>query len=243
MLRGDRTLAEIRDAVAVFEVHRQRTDGHSPWASGHVGGHVQGRTFKVVAHVVLQVAHSERLVGFNPQREVVAFVKLAVNVRQVFVHLLVVVMVAEEAPHAGIGVAHILEVDGAVGIAEREIDVLAIEEAFLAGEGNHIKGIDTFHFGLVNFRELLAIDAPTFFLRELPDSAQVGMGADAVVGDAQGHPNGTFAAWALADDFHNPSLVGVTNGDGFAAAVVAVFFNEFGHALDGFAGSGRALQG
>ena len=37
----------------------------------------------------------------------------------------------------------------------------------------------------------------------------------------------------FADDFHDPSFVGVADSEGLAAAVVAVFLNQFGHALDG----------
>ena len=84
---------------------------------------------------------------------------------------------------------------------------------------------------------------PYGFLRELPDTAQIGMGADAVVGDAQGNPDGSFPPLPFADDLHNPRLVGVANGDALATAVVTVLLHQLGHALDGLAGVGGALQG
>ena len=182
----------------------------------------------MVPHVVLQVTQRQRFVRLNPQRQVVALVEVTVDVRLVFVHLLMAVMVAEKAPHAGVSIAHVLEVDRAIGITEREILILAIVETPFFSKTNDIGSIDTFHFGAVDLLEVLAADAgvfPFFLQRELSDSAQVGMGADAVVGDTQGHPNSTFIAWPFADDFHNPSFVRVTNGERLATAVIAILLN------------------
>ena len=80
-------------------------------------------------------------------------------------------------------------------------------------------------------------------LRELPNTAQVGVGGDAVVGDAQGHPYGAFASGTFAHHLHDPRLVGVADGDALAGGVVAVAFHQFGHAADGLAGRRGALKG
>ena len=92
------------------------------------------------------------------------------------------------------------------------------------------------HFGRKIFR-------PYGFLRELSDSTEIGVGADAVVGDAQGDPDGPFPTLPFADDLHDPRIIGVTDGDAFAATIVAVLLHQLGHALDGLAGVGGALQG
>ena len=158
LLAGDRPFTEVSQAVAVLEVHRQGTDGHAPWTGCHIGGHIKWRAFEMVTHILLQVAHREGLIGFDPQRKMVAHIEVAVDVRQVFVHLLVAVVMAEEAPHAGIGVTDVLEVDGAIGVAEREVLIFTTEEAFLTGKRNHIVSVDAIYFRLVNLLEILAVD-------------------------------------------------------------------------------------
>ena len=68
-------------------------------------------------------------------------------------------MMSEKAPHTGIGIAHILEVDGAVGITEGEVFVLAFEVAPFFGEADDIGGINAFHLRVVDFLEVLAANA------------------------------------------------------------------------------------
>ena len=217
-------------------MHGQRTYGHLPWACGHVGAHVERRTLIVVAHVAHQVAEAQLLLGFDPQRYMVARGKIAVDVGQVLVH--VAAVMPEEAPYAGIGVAHVLEVDGAVGIAEGELSVGAAEEPHLAGETDYIGGVDALHLGTMYFFEAIAVDAAvlTFLLLwEVAYAAQVGVGRYAVVGDSQCHPYGTLAARAFAYHLHYPRLVGVADGDALASAVISVFLNQLCHAGYGVA--------
>ena len=174
----------------------------------------------------------------------VAGLEITVDVGQIIVHFRMVIVVTEETPHACIGITHILEVDGTVGVAEREVLVFSIEIAPFLGEADDIGGIDTFNLGVVDLLEVLAADAVsgTLLQGELTDAAQVGVGADAVVGDAQGNPDGSLATGSLADDFHDPSFVGVADGEGLAAAVVTILLNEFRHATNGFTGCGTTLQ-
>ncbi len=175
----------------------------------------------------------------------VALVEITVDIWQVLVHLGLAVVMAEETPHTGIGIAHILEVDRTIGITEREVGIVATEKSKFACKRNHIVSINAFHFGTVYILQVLAANALVrlfLFLRELPDTAEISVSADAVVGDSQSHPHGTFAAFALAYYLHNPRLVGVADGDCLAATVISVLVNELRHTADSLAGCGRALQ-
>ena len=71
----------------------------------------------------------------------VAHVMLAVDVGQVLVHLGRIAVVAEETPHAGVGIAYLGERDRAIGIAETEVLILAAEVALVSRKGNHILGV------------------------------------------------------------------------------------------------------
>ena len=246
LLGGNGAFAVVVVATAVLEMHGERTDGHTPRACSHVGGHVERGAFEMVAHVGLDILEGERFVGLNPEWQVVALVERAVDIGQVLVHFSRVAMVAEETPDTCIGITDILEIDGTIGIAEREFAVGSGEETLFASERNDIGGIDTFHFGTVDIVEIAAADAfegAAFLEGELADATEVGMGTDAVVGDAEGNPYSTFAVGSLADDFHNPGFIGVADGDALATAVVAIFLDQVGHAADGFACRGRPLQG
>jgi hypothetical protein len=93
-------------------------------------------------------------------------------------------MVAEETPHAGIGIAHILKIDGTVGIAERKLLVLAIEKTFLSGKRDYILGIETFHLGAMQMLETATTETPIAALplqRELADATKIGVGTDTIV--------------------------------------------------------------
>ena len=68
------------------------------------------------------------------------------------------------------------------------------------------------------------------------------MGADAVVGDADGYPHGTFHTRALAYDFEYPSLVFVTHGDRLTRATVTILLQEVGHDDDGLTCRSGTLQ-
>ena len=77
---------------------------------------------------------------------------------------------------------------------------------------------------------------------ELVNTAVVGMCCDAVVGDAYGYPYGALAPLALANHFHDPYFVGVGDRKTFATAGKAVFADEVGHHLDGFASGFGTLK-
>ena len=79
-------------------------------------------------------------------------------------------------------------------------------------------------------------------LRELPYSAGVGVGGDAVVGELSCHPHRALPSGALADKFHEPRLLLVTHGEGFSGGVVAVFLHKLVHDSNGLPGRSRTLQ-
>ena len=71
----------------------------------------------------------------------------------------------------------------------------------------------------------------------------VGMGADHVVGHALGHPNCTLLILTLTDEFHNPHLVLVGNGETLTATLVAILLTKFVYQLNGLARSLTTLKG
>ena len=143
---------------------------------------------------------------------------LAVDVGQVLVHLGLVIVVAEETPHACIGIAYRREGDRTIGIAETEVLILAVEIAFLARKGNDVLGVQAV-LGVIQGK--------------LAYAGEIGMGTDAVVGDAYGYPHCAFHARPLADNLENPGLVLVAHGNRLARAAVAVLLQEVGHDDDG----------
>ncbi len=169
-------------------------------------------------------------------------------------------MVTEETPHSGVGVAHILEIDGAVGIAKGELLVGSVIKTILAGKVDHIPCVDTLHLWLSDILQMLAADAlevlrllgflvdnkavvPAFtFTWEKADATQVGVGTDAVVGNAQSHPDSAIPPLPFADNLHNPRLVRVTDGDALATAVVTILFHKLRHAFDSLTSRRRALE-
>ena len=167
------------------------------------------------------------MIGLDVEGQVVVLAIVAIDVRQVLVHLCLVVVVTEEAPHAGIGIAHLREGDRAIGIAEAEVLVLTTEVAFLTGEGDDVLGVKAV---------LRVLEG------ELADAGEVGMGRDAIVWDADCHPHGTLHAWALAHDLEDPRLVLVAHGDGLTRAVVAILLQEVCHDDDGIARCSSTLK-
>ena len=159
LLGGNGAFTEIVGAVRGLEMHRQRSHRHPPGTGSHVGGHVERSALEVVAHVVLQVPHRQQRIGLNPQRQVVALVKLAIDIGQILVHLGVRHMVAEKTPHAGIGIAHVLKINRAIGITEREILVTSAKIAQLPCQRNHILGIHALHLRTIDMLQVAAADA------------------------------------------------------------------------------------
>ena len=149
----------------------------------------------------------------------------AIHCGQVFLHTVHPFVV--EAPGASLAEAQGREVGRRIGVGKGEFLVLAAEISLLAGKGDDIAGSD---------------DVVLVLEVELVDAALVGVGCDAVIGNADGHPHRSFAARSFANHFHNPDFVGVGNGETLALAGIAVFLDERGHHLNGFARRAAALQ-
>ena len=68
------------------------------------------------------------------------------------------------------------------------------------------------------------------------------MSADAVVGNTHSHPYCSLASGAFAYHVHNPGFVGVGNGEALPFALIAIGLCQFGHYLNGLAGSLGTLK-
>ena len=77
----------------------------------------------------------------------------------------------------------------------------------------------------------------------LTDATDVGRHAHLVVGDAHSGPYTTDVLLSLAEDFENPHLVLVGNGEAFSAVAIAILFHKVAHQADGLTGGRAALQG
>ena len=142
---------------------------------------------------------------------------------------------AEEGPHAGFAGAHGPEIEGCIGVAEAEIGVRTVVISHLAGERNHVGRVEAV-FGIV--------------LRKGGDAGLVGVGRDIAVGNAAGHPYDALPGVAalavvletLADQLHDPRLVGIGDRERFAARRIAVGVGQVNDYADRLAGGLGALQ-
>ena len=104
----------------------------------------------------------------------------------------------EGGPGAGVAAAHGAKVKRAVSVAEREFLILAAEISLLAGEGDHVRGVEA----------VLRI-----VQGEPCDAGLVCVGADVSVRDAPCHPDNALLLRALANQVHYPGLRAVGNGE------------------------------
>ena len=260
LLGGGGALVDVLLTV-VFPVHRSPAIGALVRAGAEVLGHVHGGALVMVAHSGHHEADIDFVLvgGFDPQGEAVLEV-VAAGVVLVLGHLGGVAAV-EEGPHAGFAAAGGAEIDGRVGVAEAELCIRGLFgiggiEPFQSGEGDDVVGIDGLDAGQEDLVEFLAGDGGLAVAqREGGDARLVGVSADVAVGDAAGHPYGAVAPafdhlalgvkhlLALADELHNPGLLGINDGEGLALGGVAVGVHQLGNDLDGLAGVLGALQG
>ena len=145
---------------------------------------------------------------------------------------------AEDAPHAGLAQTHIHKFQRAVCLTEAEIFVRTAVIAHFAGKGNDIGTVHTYPGNLIN--PFFPVQLPG--LREGADAAVVGVGRDAVVGDAHRHPDSAFPAGAFPDEIHHPGLFLIADREGFSALEVAVLIGQPSHLQDGVPGRCTALQ-
>ena len=203
-------------------------------ASGaDVGGHVHRGAFVVVAHAVEERLGRHLRAGLHPQRHAVL---LVVAHRIVHIPVHIVGYGAEERPHAGFAGAQGSEIERSIGVAETEVLVRTFVITHLTGERNHVGRRETV-FGVV--------------LREGRDAGLVGVRRNIAVGNAAGHPDDAFAGVAalavvletLADQLHDPHLVGIGDRERLAARRVAVGVGQLGDHADGLTRGFGTLQG
>ena len=141
----------------------------------------------------------------------------------------------EGTPDACVTTADGAEIRRTVRFLEAERLVGSVEIAFAAGKSD----------------DVLRIEAVVGILQgEGADAGLVGVGADRPVRHAEGHPDDALVridsvpdARPLADEFHDPGLVLVGDGEGLALGGVAVFIGQVHDDGDGFPGGRGPLQG
>ena len=193
----------------------------------------------MVSHVLHDVTDRDGLDGLDPEGKVVDLAHVAVDVREIFVNLSGVVVMAVEAPDSGLAVADGAEIHGAIGLTEAEFSVWAIVISFLLGEGDSVGAVQAIAIVGDKVTELLV---NLLGLGELLDAAGVGVGADAIVGDSPCDPDGALVSLAFSDYLHYPSLVLVADSEGLAGAVVAIFLDQLMDAVDSLTGCGNPLK-
>ena len=223
LLGGDGAFVEVLLAVDL-EVEGREAVGCVVGAGAEVLADVEGSSFVMVAHGVLDVLDGEFAVGLEVKGHGSGVFTLDVGQE-------LLSAVGEEvvvAPDTSLAVAQFAKAQGCVGVGEAEVAVDAVEIASFAGEGDDVGRVEAV---------VLVVEG------ELVDAAVVGMGGNAVVGHAHGHPDGSAHAGTFAYHLHNPHFIGVGDGEGLTAAVIAIFLHQLSHDLDGLAGVARALEG
>ncbi len=219
-------MARVGVLLSVNSVsHRTPAVGAFKRACADILGHIEVRTFKVVAHHALEVVGRKRLHRLYPQRHGLA---LAFHYpRYVGVDLGLRGETAEICPHAGVAASERSCIGH--GICQREVEVLvlAAEISLLAGEIDNIGRIDG----------VLILE------REFVYACVVGMAAYVAFGNAAGNPHGALVGLSLADKLHHPHLVGIGYGERLARGGIAVVAHKARHHVDGLAGCLGALQG
>ena len=225
LLCGNGTLVEVGLAF-VFVGEGTGEIGACIDAAVHLAGEVERCPLVVVLVGSDDVAEVEQAVRLEVEGHHLRLSDvLAVDEVEIAVHA--VDEAVEEAPYAGIAEALAAEVGRAVGIAEGEFAVLAVEVSLFACELHHVLGIH--HVFLVLHVEGV-------------DAALVGVCGNAVVGNAYGNPYRPLLFVAFANHFENPDFVGVGHAEAFSASAVSVFVDEVGHYADSLACGLGTLQ-
>ena len=213
LLRSDGAFVEVLLPVD-GEVHRTPAIRHLVRTRSGLLDHVHACALVVITHGVLHILYRDLTRGAHVERHRLLR-GVAANERLILVH--VGAELAEEGPHASFAAAQVAELVGAIGIDEAEILVGALEIALLAGEGDDVRRVHAV---------LLVVKG------NVVDTRLIGVGRDAVVRDADGHPYGALTTGPFADHFHDPYLILVGDGERFATAVVTVRSHKVGHHLD-----------
>ena len=141
----------------------------------------------------------------------------------------------EEAPYTSLASTTTGEVGCCKGSIERELGILTTEPTHVAGILNHTLGEHHVLFIL---------------LVEGGDTTLIGMGTDALVGNAQCHPHHTWcfvgmilrARCSRSHHLHDPCLVGIADREGLAFRIITVFLHQGCHHKDGLPSSLGSLE-
>ena len=200
----------------------------------------------MVSHRVGHILHGDLPGRFNEQRHPVAEIlagdvvvvgrgRLGDGLPVQLVGELSVAENVEGTPCPCVAAPYGTEIGGAVGGAEVEVLILAVEVAFLPREGNHVRGVEA----------VLRV-----VQREGLDACLVGVGADVAVRNPSGHPDESFAdvlsvlhLATFADEIHYPCLVLVRYGECLPFGSVAIFIGQIDDDLDRFPCGAGPLQG
>ena len=149
LLGRDRTFVEILLAIHL-ECQRRKTIRHLETGSTYIVGDVEGSTFVVVTHSVLDVAYRHRLRRLCIKRH--RFLALTLYIWQVLLaHTFAEHVI--ETPYTGFASTQATEVERTICIGKAEVLVQAIEVSLFLGKGNDIRGIKAVF--LVVQRELM----------------------------------------------------------------------------------------
>ena len=179
----------------------------------------------MVAHGSLHVLHTEFAVGHNPQRHLLGLCIFAQSPRQIAREI--VGETIEEAPHTRIAETTTREIGRSIDLFPREISILAREPSLRTRKSDGIGAEE--HILLV-------------VLIEFSYAALVGMSANGIIRNAHRHPNHFLATRATAHHLHDPSLVGVAEGERLATAIETIGVGQRRHHLNGLASRARTLQ-
>ena len=247
LLGGDGALIDVGVAFRVLEFHGTPAVRKGVAAGADVLGHVHGGALEVVAHDIGHFLYAHLLARIHEQREVALqvvahhVVQIGKGIARDGVAVLVIEREpalredVESAPGTGVAAADRAKIGRIIGLLEAELAVQAVEVALATGKRNNVRSVEAI-VGIVH--------------GELADTGLVGMRANGAVRHAAGHPDDALVhvdavahAHALADEFHDPGLVLIGNGEGFPLRGVAVFIGQRNNDVDGFAGRLGALQG
>src|SRR5574344_1151441 len=117
----------------------------------------------------------------------------------------------EKTPYTGFANTRSFEIQRAVGGGEIKIFIFTFIISFFSGKADNVFGIEAVVF---------------IILEKLANATLVGVATDAVVGNAYGYPESTFATGAFANHFHNPRFFRICNGEGLSFAGITVLCCE-----------------
>ena len=186
----------------------------------------------MISHHIGHFFHTEFLRRLYRQRHLIVEI-ITHGVIQVLIHTRG--KTVEIGPYPCFAIAQSSKIGRRVHIAKTEFFVFARKDALLAGVADDIPAVETM-FGIVKIN--------------LGYSRLIGVSADMSVGNAFGHPNGSFVqilslfvvTGSFGHDFHYPGLVGIGNGKRFSGRRVAVFLHQLINDGNGLAGGFGPLQ-